>query len=134
MKKQNRWKKQQRLASKVTLMLVPNDTGSIMKMSLPPWIFAASLLITAGLVLLLSVVGLSLKASLEMTQNDLTITHNTASYLKNENDDYKAKIHYLKGELKNVEKNMAVLQAMGDQVVSMVGIDREVLENSHEEE
>lgn len=134
MKKQNRWKKHQRLASKVTLMLVPNDTGSIMKMSLPPWIFAASLLITVGLVLLFSVVRLNLKASLEMTQNDLMTTRNTAIYLKNKNDYYESQIHYLKGELKNVEKNMAVLQAMGDQVISMVGIDQEVLQNSHEDE
>lgn len=120
-----------RNAKKVTLMIVPNNTGKIKKLTILPWIPKA---IATSLVLLIAVLSVStyyFSDSLTSTEKTLADERVQVVGLKEERQQHISEIDELHRQFRQVDERLARMNELESKVLTLVGLETPAQENEY---
>lgn len=116
---------------KVTLVIVPNNTGKTRRMTLLPWVFQT---IALGLVILIAALSIStyyFSDSLKLTENALAEERLKVAALKDERQQHVAEIDELHRQFAQVDERLASLNELETKVLTLVGLESPEDENKN---
>ena len=117
-----------RLSSRITLLMVPNNSGQIRQVTYPAWLPKFLFLGLAGTIILLVASTAYLSDKLQDTRQALIQEKISVAQLQIDNENYLEEVAYLKDQFLSIDDRLAMLTELEGKVLHMVGLESDELE------